>query len=49
MTIKHREFLCGEGVLYILIMVMVAQVYPWDKMSLDYLPKKTVHAKIDKI
>lgn len=48
-TVKHREFLCGEGVLYILLMVMVTRVYPRDKMSLDYMLKKRVHAKIDEL
>lgn len=39
----------GDRVLYIWIMVVVTQVYPWDKMSQDYVPTKRVYAKIDEI
>lgn len=49
MTIEHKEFLFGDRVLYILIMVVVTQVYPWDKMSQDYVPKKRIYATIDEI
>lgn len=39
----------GDRVLYIWIMVVVTQIYPWDKMSQDYVPTKRVYAKIDEI